>query len=99
MTPRWDEPFGLVAVESALTGTPVLALDRGGLGEVVDQHMGVLVKPRSSDDDTVEALAGAIGGAADLARPAVRARAIERFSIDRMVADYENVYQRAIVRW
>ncbi len=99
MTPRWEEPFGLVAVESALTGTPVLALDRGGLGEVIDQHIGVLVKPRLSDEETVNALAEVLDDAAAMPRPEVRAGAIARFSIDRMVDDYELVYHRAMNRW
>ncbi|MGB7449451.1 MAG: glycosyltransferase, partial [Ornithinimicrobium sp.] len=39
-TPRWAEPFGLVCVEAALTGTPVVALRRGGLAEVVEPGLG-----------------------------------------------------------
>jgi glycosyltransferase involved in cell wall biosynthesis len=31
----WDEPAGLVALESMATGTPVVAYDRGGLAEYV----------------------------------------------------------------
>ncbi|MGO1384455.1 MAG: glycosyltransferase [Arachnia sp.] len=99
MTPRWPEPFGLVAVESALTGTPVLALDRGGLREVIDQEMGVLVAPRQSEDETVAALAAVFDEAAALPRQAVRERAMARFSIERMVADYEHMYERAMARW
>lgn len=99
MTPRWEEPFGLVAVESALTGTPVLALDRGGLGEVVDQHIGVLVTPRHSDEETISALAKVLDDAAALPRAEVRTNAIKRFSIDRMINDYEHVYDRAMTRW
>lgn len=99
MTPRWEEPFGLVAVESALTGTPVLALNRGGLSEVIDQGIGRLVSPGADDDATVEALAAAINDAAVLPREAVRARAVERFSIERMVGEYEHVYHRAVTRW
>lgn len=99
MTPRWEEPFGLVAVESALTGTPVLALDRGGLREVVDQEMGVMVRPRQGDEETVEALASVLDEAAALPRHVVRERAIARFSIERMVADYERMYERAMTRW
>ena len=35
VTPEWDEPYGLVAAESLACGTPVVALDRGGLREFV----------------------------------------------------------------
>ncbi len=99
MTPRWDEPFGLIAVESALTGTPVLALARGGVAEVIDKHIGVVVQPRPSEDHTVVALAAALEDAAALPRDAVRASATARFDVDRMVGDYERVYARAMASW
>jgi len=35
LVPSLYEPFGLVALEAAAAGTPVVAADRGGLGEVV----------------------------------------------------------------
>lgn len=99
MTPRWEEPFGLVAVEAALTGTPVLALRRGGLAEVIDPRMGVLVEPRGTEEDTCLALSQALEGAASMPRAAVRASAERRFSVTAMVQRYEDVYRHAIARW
>lgn len=99
MTPRWEEPFGLVAVEAALTGTPVLALRRGGLAEVIDPHMGVLVDPQVSEEDTCRALAGALDETASIPREGVRASAERRFSVAAMVRRYEDVYRHAIARW
>ncbi len=99
MTPRWEEPFGLVAVESALTGTPVLALQRGGLAEVIDPQIGVLVEPRATDRATCAALGHALDGAARLPRAAVRASATARFGVDRMAADYEHIYRQAMAQW
>jgi len=33
----WDEPFGRIVIESYSLGTPVIASDRGGLGELVEE--------------------------------------------------------------
>ncbi len=99
MTPRWEEPFGLVAVEAALTGTPVAGLRRGGLSEVVDRQMGVLVNPSSDDTNTSGALAGAVEEATSLSRPGVRASAQSRFALGVMTTKYERVYREVMARW
>jgi glycosyltransferase involved in cell wall biosynthesis len=38
------EPFGLVAIESMACGTPVIAVEEGGLVETVNRERGTLVK-------------------------------------------------------
>jgi hypothetical protein len=90
MLGAWPEPFGLVAIESMATGTPVIARRAGALPEIV-QHgqSGFLV------DDLQEATL-AVGRAGLVDRSVVRQTAIERFSTDRMLDDYERVY-RALV--
>lgn len=99
VTPRWAEPFGLVAAEGALTGTPAVAVRRGGLAEVVDDRIGVLIDPDDDDDVLARALAAGVGDAVTRSRPTVRRTAIDRFSADRMAADYEQVYREAVSRW
>lgn len=99
VTPRWEEPFGLVAVESALTGTPVVAIGRGGLPEVVDERLGVLVEPGDEDVDLVSALSVAIQAAVTLPREKVRESALRRFGAERMAADYLALYEEAIRTW
>ncbi|MGB3829485.1 MAG: glycosyltransferase [Ornithinimicrobium sp.] len=99
MTPRWEEPFGLVAVEAALTGTPVVALRRGGLVEVIDPQMGILVNPQHTDEETCDALASVVDTAAAMPRDDVRASAERRFSVSSMIDHYERVYRQAIARW
>jgi len=90
VTPVWDEPYGLVAAESLACGTPVVALDRGGLGEVIDEHTGVLVSPR----DPVAAAPEAVGRALELDRLDCRRRAETACSVERMVDEYLGVYAR-----
>ena len=83
----WPEPFGLVAIESMATGTPVIARRAGALPEIVDHGLtGFLV------DDLHEARF-AVRGVATLDRAVVRQTVLERFSVGRMVDEYEDVYQ------
>lgn len=91
VTPAWDEPFGLVAVEAMASGTPVAAFARGALPEIVDRSSGRLATP-----DDVDALAAALVDAAGLDRAAVRRRVEQRFSLGAMVDSYEDVYAAAV---
>ena len=93
VTPRWDEPFGLVAAESVVSGTPVVALDRGGLREFITPRMGVLVDPDGGDDEVVRRLADAVHGAVMLRREDVREAGLAALASDRMVADYVELYR------
>lgn len=87
---QWDEPYGLVAAEAMACGTPVAAFPRGGLVENVSATSGVLAA-----ENTAEALADAIRQAAELDRSGVRAWAEKSLSLERMVRDYEMLYDRA----
>jgi glycosyltransferase involved in cell wall biosynthesis len=85
MPVAWDEAFGLVAAEAQMAGCPVVAYRRGALPEVVaDGISGILVDP-----DDMEALPAAIAAASRLDRRAVRASAVARLGVARMVEAYE----------
>lgn len=45
--PSLKEGFGLVAVESMLCGTPVIATDVGGLPEIITKRSGIIIKPKA----------------------------------------------------
>jgi glycosyltransferase involved in cell wall biosynthesis len=84
----WPEPFGLVAIESMATGTPVIARRAGALPEIVDHGLtGFLV-------DDIHEGRFAVREVAALDRGAVRRTVLERFSVSRMVDEYEAVYRR-----
>ncbi len=85
-----DEPFGLVLAEATACGTPVAALDRGAVREVVVEGVTGHVFP------TLEALIDGLPAVLALDRTGVRAAAVDRFGAGRMVAGYVQVYQALV---
>ena len=84
------EPFGLSVVEAMTCGTPVVAYPLGSMPEVVDEGITGYLAP-----DATEA-AARLDDALKLDRAQVRARALERFSSERMVDDYLRLYHRMV---
>ena len=91
VTPRWEEPFGLVVAEALACGTPVAGFRRGALPDILDASCGALGHP-----DDVPSLAAAIGAAVALERRACRKRAEDLFDSDAMTAGYEALYASAL---
>jgi glycosyltransferase involved in cell wall biosynthesis len=90
MLVAWPEPFGLTAIESLATGTPVIARKAGAMPEIIEHGVdGFLV------DDLTEAV-HALSLVPSLSRRRIRQRALERFSVARMVDEYEEVYRELI---
>jgi hypothetical protein len=87
---RWPEPFGLVMAEALACGTPVLALRRGSVPEVLRD--GVTGFIRDTEDELIEAVSR-IG---EIDRAQCRAEAERRFSPAIMAAAYERVYAHAL---
>jgi len=83
----WEEPFGLVMIESMACGTPVVATRRGAVPEVIDHGRSGLIV--SGPDEMV----AAIGDADELDPLECRRYVEERFSAERMVADYVAAYE------
>ena len=86
-TSQWEEPFGLVMPESLACGTPVLALRRGSVPEViVDGETGFL----ADDEDGLVATVSRLG---EIDPRACRAHAEEHFSIATMTEGYLALYE------
>ena len=87
---NFDEPFGLSVAEAMVCGTPVIANRRGSMPELIEDGVtGFLV-------DSPEQAVAAIDRAADLDRATVRARAVERFGVERMADEYLALYRRIL---
>ena len=84
------EPFGLVLAEAMACGTPVAALDRGAVREMVDDGVTGLVF------NDLDQMAAGLPRVCALDRRRVRDRAVERFGAERMVDEYVTVYRRIV---
>ncbi len=85
---RWGEPFGMVLIESMVSGTPIVAFGRGAVPEIVrDGKTGFVV-------DSVESMVKAVECIERIDRRDCRRHVAERFSIQRMARGYEALYQR-----
>lgn len=80
--PSHYEPFGIVALEAAAAGAPLVTSDAGGLGEaVIDGQTGLSVPPRD-----VAALAGALRAVLDDPAAAQRRALAAR---DRLTGEFD----------
>jgi glycosyltransferase involved in cell wall biosynthesis len=79
-----------VMAESMACGTPVIALRRGAVPEVVEHgRTGFVV-------DDVDAMAPAVAQVSQLERTECRRHVEERFSAEQLVTSYENAFVRAL---
>jgi glycosyltransferase involved in cell wall biosynthesis len=88
----WPEPFGLAMIEAMACGTPVLAFRHGSVPEVIEDGItGYVV-------DSVEEAICKLGSLLALDRARVRRRFEQRFTSERMAADYVRLYQQLTVK-
>jgi glycosyltransferase involved in cell wall biosynthesis len=87
---EWEEPFGLVMIESMACGTPVIATRWGAVPEVIEHgRSGIIVEDYRIIPYALEE--------ADRLDPMECRRYVEqRFAPERMVADYVRAYRAAI---
>ena len=83
---NWPEPFGLVMIEAMACGTPIIARRHGSVPEVMEQGVtGFIV---ADVDEAVRA----VENVPKLSRRRCRQVFEERFTSERMAADYLVAY-------
>jgi glycosyltransferase involved in cell wall biosynthesis len=83
---RWEEPFGMVMIEAMACGTPVVALRRGSVPEIVTDGVTGFIRDHPSE------LAAAINQAGEIDPAACRRHVEKHFDVSIMAAGYESVY-------
>ena len=97
MLPSWNEPFGLVTVESMAMGTPPLVSEVGGGPELVEDGVwGRLLPPRSAGV-WARAAGELLSDRRELSRMGVEARAVAAgFRDDVQAREMLAVYERVL---
>jgi len=86
----WQEPFGLVMIESMATGTPVIGINLGSVPEVIAHgKTGFICQ-------SYEEMTAMIPATLKLNRLTCREYVENRFSVTQMVNGYEAVYEKII---
>ena len=86
----WPEPFGLVMIEAMACGTPVIAFRCGSVPEVIDDGVSGFIV------NSVEEAAGAVAEVHRLSRREIRSVFEERFTVERMAAEYVAIYEGCV---
>lgn len=111
---QWEEPFGLMMIESMATGTPVIAFARGSVPEIIkDGKTGFIVNPSAKDirgnwlvkKTGIEGMIEAVNKIYNIPkhdyldmRKNCRQFVEEKFTTERMVSEYEKIYYEIIRR-
>lgn len=87
---RWREPFGLILIEAMACGTPVITFKKGSAPEIIrNGKTGFLVK---NMDEVVEK----IKEIEKIDRKECRKLVEEKFTIEKMVENYERIFLKIV---
>jgi glycosyltransferase involved in cell wall biosynthesis len=87
---NFDEPFGLSVIEAMACGTPVIAIGRGSMPEIVrDGETGVLVESTGAAITALTRIEG-------IDRAACRRDVAQRFSVEAMAEKYLALYREIL---
>ena len=86
----FDEPFGLSVVEAMFCGTPVIAINRGSMPELIREgETGYLVS-------NIEEAVAAVNKIPSIKRIACRQWVESKFTREKMVEGYLDVYKKIL---
>jgi glycosyltransferase involved in cell wall biosynthesis len=98
LVPSWEEPFGRTVIEAMAMETPVVATNRGGPTEIIDDGIdGVLLPPRQPElwAEAIGRLLGDRDRMAALSQGG-RRKVCQSFALETHVSRVLEVYDRAL---
>jgi glycogen synthase len=96
LAPSSYEPFGIVALEGAAMGVPLIVGDTGGLAEFVTDERGRRCRPGDALDLAAEVVAALDDPAGTRRRVAAATSALADYTWERIAAQTVEVYARTV---
>lgn len=95
-----DEPFGLTMIEAMACGVPVIAYRKGSVPELIKNgRNGFVVPPLDKKGDpNIKGLTETIRKIEQIDRKECRRSAEEKFTFEKMIDGYEEVYHKILER-
>ena len=109
---HWEEPFGLVMIEAMACGTPVVAYARGSVPEIIeDGKTGYIVNASEKDirgrftvkktglrgfEEAVRMIYEMSPAEYGKMRMACREHVVKKFTVEKMVEGYEQLYKKVL---
>lgn len=87
---NFAEPFGLSVIEALATGTPVVALNKGSMPEIIDHGTTGFIA------NSLDEVPGYLTDVATIRREDCRASVTERFTQDIMVDNYARLFEEIV---
>ena len=97
---RWEEPFGLIALQAAQLGRPAVASLSGGLPEIIENGRTGMLFPKENQKaltDQIIYLLQNPGTAVAMGQNAFT-EAYRKFSFDKYINDYDQLYKNIITQ-
>lgn len=94
---KWNEPFGLVPVESMACGTPAVSYANGGVVETIADGTGYLVDEKEGVDGLAKRVKEIVDMSAEQYQAMIdnsRQHVLTNFSVESMVEGYERMYEK-----
>ena len=93
----FEEPFGMVTLESFACATPVIALNSGALSEVIEHgETGFIVEKSESETVMVEGLVRALQDIDKINPDDCRLAYENQFSLENMAKQHKGLYEKVI---
>jgi glycosyltransferase involved in cell wall biosynthesis len=94
---KWNEPFGMVMIESMSVGTPVIGYANGAVPEVIkDGVTGYVVKDLKSMTSKTKKIFSMTDTEYIKMRKNARVHIEKKFTVEKMVDTYENIYSKLL---